>query len=150
LISLIQRFDDELKVALKASNKIKVSVLRMAKAAVKNKQIEKGGELTEDEVVAVLSSMVKQRRESVEQFAKAQRADLAAKEEEEIAILQTYLPQQLSHQELDRIILDALRESGAKNVQDIGKVMRILMPRIKGAADGKYVNQRVRELIESS
>ncbi|HAM50882.1 MAG TPA: aspartyl-tRNA amidotransferase [Nitrospiraceae bacterium] len=150
MISLIQRFDDELKVALKASNKIKVSVLRMAKAAVKNKQIEKGGELTEDEVVAVLSSMVKQRRESVEQFAKAQRADLAAKEEEEIAILQTYLPQQLSHQELDRIILDALRESGAKNVQDIGKVMRILMPRIKGAADGKYVNQRVRELIESS
>ena len=149
-MSLIQRFNDELKVALKASNGIKVSVLRMAKAAVKNKEIEKGGELTDDEVVAVLSSMVKQRRESVEQFTKAQRADLAAKEEEEIAILHSYLPQQLSHQELDRIIVDALRESGAKNVQDIGKVMRILMPRVKGAADGKYINKRVRELLESS
>jgi uncharacterized protein YqeY len=149
-MSLIQRFDDDLKVALKASNRLKVSVLRMAKAATKNKQIEKGGELTDDEVVAVLSSMVKQRRESVEQFTKAQRTDLAGKEEEEITILQTYLPQQLSREELDRIILDALRESTVRNVQDIGKVMRILMPRIKGVADGKYVNQRVRELIGSS
>ncbi|MGD0885584.1 MAG: GatB/YqeY domain-containing protein [Thermodesulfovibrionales bacterium] len=148
-MSLIQRFDDDLKVALKASNGIKVSVLRMAKAAAKNKQIEKGGELTEDEVVAILSSMVKQRRESVEQFTKAKRMDLAVREEEEIAILQTYLPQQLSREELDGIILDALRESAVQNVQDIGKVMRILMPRIKGIADGKYVNLRVRELIES-
>jgi len=149
-MSLIQRFDDDLKRALKAGESIKVSVLRMAKAAVKNKQIEKGGELTEDEIVSVLSSMVKQRRESVEQFTKAQRMDLAAKEEAEIMILQTYMPQQLSPEELDRIIHDAVQESSAKGVQDIGKVMRMLMPRIKGVADGKYVNQRVKELLESS
>ena len=91
--------------------------------------------------------MVKQRRDSVEQFTKAGRMDLASKEEEEIAILQAYLPHQLSPDELDRVILDAIRDAGGR---DIGKVMSILMPRVKGVADGRYVNQRVRELLESS
>jgi uncharacterized protein YqeY len=148
-MSLVKRFDDDLKQALKASEGAKVSILRMVKAAVKNKQIEKGRELTDDEIVSVLSSMVKQGRESVEQFTKAGRMDLVRNEEQEIAILQTYLPQQLSREELDRIILDAIKEASAKTPQDMGKVMRVLMPRVKGVADGKYVNQRVKELLES-
>lgn len=148
-MSLIQRFNDELKEAMKASYALKVSVLRMAKAATKYKEIEKGGDLTDDEVIAVLSSMVKQRRESVEQYTKAGRTDLAAKEEEEISIIRTYLPEQLGPEELDRIILEAIKESSAVSAQDIGKVMRILMPKVKGLADGKYVNQRVKELLES-
>lgn len=148
-MSLLRRFDDDLKEAMKAAKAIKVSTLRMVKAAVKNKQIEKGGELTDDEITAVLSSMIKQRRESFELYAKAGRKDLSDKEEEEIAILQSYLPRQLSPDEIDRLIRDAIEESSAKGPQDMGKVMRVLMPRIKGVADGKYVNERVRMLLES-
>lgn len=148
-MSLVQRFNDDLKEAMRASNRLKVSVLRLVKAATKNKQIEKSRDLTEEEVVAVLSSMIKQGRDSVEQYTKAGRMDLSAKEEEEITILQAYLPEQLSYDELDRIILAAIKESSAINAQDIGKVMRILMPGIKGLADGKYVNQRAKELLES-
>ena len=148
-MSLLKRFDDDLKKALKASESAKVSVLRMVKAAAKNKQIEKGRELTDDEIVSVLSSMVKQGRESIEQFTKAGRMDLARNEEGEVAILQSYMPRQLSHEDLDRIISDAIQEAAARTPQDMGKVMRILMPRVKGVADGKYVNQRVKELLES-
>lgn len=148
-MSLLKRFDDDLREALKASESAKVSVLRMVKAAAKNKQIEKGRELTDDEIVSVLSSMVKQGRESIEQFTKAGRMDLARNEEREVAILQAYMPQQLSHDELDRIILAAIQEASARTPQDMGKVMSVLMPRIKGVADGKYVNQRVKELLES-
>jgi len=148
-MSLLKRFDDDLKKALKASESAKVSVLRMVKAAAKNKQIEKGRELTDDEIVSVLSSMVKQGRESIEQFTKAGRMDLARNEEREVAILQSYMPRQLSHEDLDRIISDAIQEAAARTPQDMGKVMRILMPRVKGVADGKYVNQRVKELLES-
>jgi uncharacterized protein YqeY len=147
-MSLLKRFDDDLKAAMKSSEGSKVSVLRMVKAAVKNKQIEKGRELTDDEIIPVLSTMVKQGRESSEQFTRGGRTDLAQKEESEIAILQAYLPQQLSHDEIDRLITDAISESSAKSAQDLGKVMRVLMPRIKGGADGKYVNQRVKELLE--
>jgi uncharacterized protein len=92
---------------------------------------------------------VKQRRESIEQFAKGRRIDLVKREEEEISLLLNYLPRQLSAEEIDLIIIEAIRESSAKTVRDIGKVMRIVMPRLKGAAEGSYVNQRVKEVIES-
>jgi uncharacterized protein len=148
-MSLGNRIDDDLKTAMKASKSIEVSVLRMVKAALKNKQIEKGRGLTEEEIIAVLAAMVKQRRESVEQFTKGKRMDLVKREEEEIAFLQSYLPKQLNADELDRIILEAITETSAKSIRDIGKVMRILMPKVKGAAEGDFVNQRVKELIES-
>lgn len=147
-MSLMQKLDEDLRGALKASEKSKLSVLRMAKAALKNRQIQKGGELSDDEVLSVISQIIKQGRDSIEQFSKAGRAELVAKEEEEIAVLQGYLPRQLSRGEIDVLILDAVRETAPKNVQEIGKVMRILMPKIKGVADGKYVNERVKELIE--
>jgi len=146
-MSLLQKLDDDLKTALKASNNLKVSVLRMAKAASKNKQIEKGGELTDDEVLAVLSTLSKQRRESIEQFSRGWREDLAEKERQELAILQSYLPKQLSAEEIDRIIIEVIKESSAEGTKDMGKVMRMVMPRLQGAADGKIVNQRVRDLL---
>ena len=147
-MSLLQKFDDDLKVAIKTSDKLKVSVLRMAKAALKNRQIEKRGELSEDEVLSVISMLSKQRRESIEQFSKGGREDLAEKERQELSILQTYLPSQITLEELDRIISETITESSAQGVKDMGKVMRLLMPRVKGAADGKVVNQRVKELLE--
>ncbi len=148
-MSLLKRFDDDLKTALKASEAERVSVLRLIKSAVKNKQIDKGRELSEEEIISVLSTMIKQGRESIEQFTKANRMDLAQKEEREIAFLQAYMPQQLSHEEIDKIISEAIKEAAAGGPQEMGKVMRIVMPRLKGVADGKYVNERVRELLEA-
>jgi hypothetical protein len=147
-MSLQQRLDNDLKGAIKSSDKARTSVLRMLKAAVKNKQVEKNRELSEDEIISVISTLSKQRRESIDLFLKGGREDLADKEKQEISILQSYLPDQLAPEELDRLIIEAIQESSAEGVKDIGKIMRLLMPRVKGAADGKVVNQRVKELLE--
>jgi hypothetical protein len=149
-MSLQQRLDDDLKVAMKSSDNLKTSALRMVKAAIKNKQIEKMRELSEEEIISVISTLSKQRRESIELFSKGGREDLTEKEKRELSILQSYLPSQLTPEELDRLIIDAIKEASAEGVKDIGKVMRILMPRLKGSADGKVVNQRVTELLQKT
>ena len=112
-MSLLQKLDDDLKVALKTSDTLKVSVLRMAKAALKNKQIDKRGELTEDDIISVISTLSKQGRESVEQFSKGGREDLAEKERQELTILQSYLLKQLTTEELDIIVSEAIKESSS-------------------------------------
>jgi uncharacterized protein YqeY len=147
-MSLHQRLDDDLKRAIKSSDKLKTSVLRMVKAAIKNRQVEKQRELSEEEIISVILTLSKQRRESIELFSKGGREDLADKEKQEISILQSYLPSQLTQEELDRLIIESIQESSAEGVKDIGKVMRVLMPKVKGTADGKIVNQRVKELLE--
>lgn len=147
-MSLHQRLDDDLKRAIKSSDKLKTSVLRMVKAAIKNRQVEKQRELSEEEIISVILTLSKQRRESIELFSKGGREDLADKEKQEISILQSYLPGQLTQEELDRLIIESIQESSAEGVKDIGKVMRVLMPKVKGTADGKIVNQRVKELLE--
>jgi uncharacterized protein YqeY len=147
-MSLLQKIDDDLKTAMKASDTVKVSVLRLAKAALKNKEIDKKDALSEDEIRSVLSSLSKRSKESIEQFAKGGREDLVDKERQELSVLQTYLPQELTQEELDRIIDEAIRESSAESLKDIGNVMRLVMPRVRGAADGKVVNERVRALLE--
>lgn len=147
-MSLQQRLDGDLKTAMKSSDSLKTSVLRMVKAAIKNKQVEKRKELSDEEIISVLSTLTKQRRESIDLFSKGGREDLAEKERQELAMLQLYLPGQLSPEDLDRIIMEAINESSAEGVKDIGKVMRLIMPRVQGAADGKVVNQRVKELLE--
>jgi len=146
-MSLLQKLDEDLKTALKTSDKLKLSVLRMVKAAVKNQQIDKGRELRDEEILAIFSTLAKQRRESIEQFSKGGREDLAQQESQELLILQSYMPVQLSAEELNAMILLAIKESSAENEGDMGKVMKILAPRIKGVADGKWVNNRVRELL---
>jgi uncharacterized protein YqeY len=149
-MSILKKLDDDLKSALKSSESLKVSVLRMAKAALKYKQIEKREELSEEDIFSVLSSLVKQRKESIEQFSKGGREDLAEKERKELSIIQSYLPRQLAPEEVDEIIVAAIKEASAQGIKDIGKVMRLVMPRIKGLADGKIVNQRVKELLEKT
>jgi hypothetical protein len=146
-MSLLKKLDEDLITALKKSDKLKLSVLRMAKAAVKNQQIDKGRELQDEEILAIFSTLAKQRRESIEQFSKGGRDDLVQQETLELAILQSYMPAQLSAEEIDDLILQAIKESSAKNEGDMGKVMKMLAPRIKGVADGKWVNNRVRELL---
>jgi len=149
-MSFLERLDEDLKKALKESDELKLSVLRMAKSAIKYQQIDKGRPLTDEEVSSALSTMAKQRRESIEQFSKGGRTDLAEQEKQELTILQSYMPKQLSNEEVDNIIKQAINESEAKNEADMGKVMKLLMPRVKGVADGKWVNNRVRELLQST
>jgi uncharacterized protein YqeY len=146
-LSVIERLDIELKEALKSRDELKVSVIRMIKASLKNKSIEKMGALTDDDVLSVLSSLAKQRRESIEQFTLAGRMDIASKEKKELEILQTYLPKQLSLQEIEEIILAAIKECSASSPSDMGKVMKIVTSKTKGAADGKVISQRVKELL---
>lgn len=148
--ALLQALDTALKEALKARDELKTSALRLIKASLKNKEIDKRGPLTDDEITAVLSTLAKQRRESIEQFSAAGRTDLADREQRELELIQSYLPQQLSPEELDRIIGATIAEAGASSPNDMGKVMKLLMPKIKGAADGKVVNQRVKELLGAS
>jgi len=136
-----------LKEALKSRDDLKVSVIRMVKASLKNKEIEKMSSLTDDEILSVLSTLAKQRRESIDLFSAAGRTDLADKETKELEIIQSYLPKQLSPEELNNIIRSAISESGASSLNDLGAVMKVLMPRVKGVADGKLVNQRVKELL---
>lgn len=146
-MSLLQRLDEDLKTALKKSDKLKLSVIRMVKAAVKNQQIDKGRELHDEEILAIFSTLVKQRRESIEQFSKGGREDLARQEGLELVVLQSYMPVQLSEGEIDVMILEAIKETSARSEVDMGRVMKVLALRIKGVADGKWVNKRVRELL---
>jgi len=149
-MSLLKRLDEDLKAAMKRSDAISVSSLRMAKAAIKNVQIDKGRELSDEEILSVLLSMAKQRRESIEQFSRGGREELAEKERQELAVLQSYMPAQLSPDEIEQLIVQAIEESSARSEADMGRVMKLLMPKIKGVADGKWVNNRVKELLSSS
>lgn len=146
--TMIERIEEDLKGAMKAQDKDKTGALRMVKAALHNKKIDKRAELTEEESVAVLVSMVKQRKDSIEQFEAGGRQDLADKEKSEIAIIQLYLPQQLGEEEVAALVKEAVEASGAKSQKEMGKVMALLMPKVKGRADGKLVNNLVRSMLE--
>lgn len=140
--------DQDLTQAMKSKEQDKVSVLRMVKAAFVNYKIEKKREKLEDpEALEILQRQVKQRKESLESFQKAGRTDLAQKEEKELGILQTYLPKQLSDAEITQLVQKAVQTTGAKVKADAGRVMKELMPAVKGKADGKRVNDIVMSLL---
>lgn len=142
------RLDQSLTAALKSGDSLKASAIRLLKAGIKNREIEKRGELTDDEVIGLVSSAVNQRKDSIEQFARGGREDLVRKETQEMEFLMTFLPEPLSSEALDQEIRGAITEAGASGIQDMGKVMKVLMPRIKGRADGAAVQSRVRDLLQ--
>jgi hypothetical protein len=147
-MTLNEKIGAEITAAMKAKDAQRLSALRMLKAAVMNKGVEKGRDLDDSEVLQVVSSLVKQRRDSVEQFQKAGRQDLVDKETAELAILQDYLPPAASQEEIDAAVAAAIAETGAGSVKDIGKVMKAVMPRLVGKnADGKAVNEAVRRTL---
>ncbi len=139
-----------LRDAMKARDTLRTSVLRLVRAALQNRAIEKRAPLTDEEVLAVLFAQAKQRRESVEQFRAGGRADLAAKEEAELAILQEFLPRAMDPEELLALAREVVAELGPVGPKDMGRVMAALMPRIRGRADGKAANQVVRDLLTAS
>ena len=139
----------DLTAAMKAKDAPRLSALRMLKAAVTNKgMVEKGRDLEDAEVLQVVASLVKQRRDSIDQFAKAGRTDLVEKEAAEIAILEHYLPPAVSAEEIDAAVAAAIAETGASSAKDMGKVMKAVMPKLAGKnADGKAVNEAVRRKL---
>ena len=139
----------DLTAAMKAKDATRLSALRMLKAAVMNKgMVEKGRDLEDAEVLQVVASLVKQRRDSIEQFSKAGRTDLVDKETAEIAILEHYLPPAVSAEDIEAVVAAAIAETGASSAKDMGKVMKAVMPKLAGKnADGKAVNEAVRRKL---
>ena len=146
-MTLAERLSSDYLDALKARHTLKVSVLRMVKAAVKNREIEKGGPLTDEEVQAILGNFLKRGKESIEQFLKASRDDLVKKEEEELEIIQPYLPRRLSGDEIEGLVKETITEIGAAGPKDFGRVMNAVMSKARGRADGKLVNDLVKRFI---
>ena len=148
-MSLHDRLTEDLKLAMKSRDQLRMDVIRMIKAAVQNKEVELKKDLDDAEMSRVMTTLIKQRRESVEQFEKAQRADLAAKERQEITIIERYLPQALTPQELESIVASVLTETGAQSLKDMGAVMKAVMARLTGqAVDGKLISDLVRAKLQ--
>jgi uncharacterized protein YqeY len=145
MATLRERLDADLKDAMRAKDQLKLDVVRGIKSAVKYKEVEgEAKTLDEPGIIGVITGMVKQRRDSVEEYTKANRADLADKESKEIAILQNYLPAQLSSEQLKAEVQKGIAEAGAKSMKELGAVMKILTPRLKGQAEGKAISEEVK------
>lgn len=148
-MTIIDNINEDFKKAIKEKDEIKISTLRQIKNQITNTEIKKGRSLSEEEIREVIFSLVKSHNESIESFKSGNRPDLVEKEEKELSILKTYLPQQLSEEDLKIIISETIKEVGATSLKDIGKVMSRLMPKVKGRADGAKVKLLVEEFFKS-
>ena len=147
-MSLKQQIISDLTASMKAQTAARTSTLRMVKAAMMNREIEKGGELADEEMLRLLRSMVKQRRDSVEQYEKGGRQDLADKERAEIAVIESYLPKAASREEIQEAIIAAIGETGATSMRDMGKVMKAAQARLADKnADGRAISEIVKEKL---
>lgn len=144
---LKEKIVERMKSAMKARDAVATDCMRMAMAAIKNREIEKRGELDDAECMKVLSSLAKQRSESIEMFKQGGRQDLVVKEEAELALIKSFLPEELSERDLLRLIEEAISETQAGSPRDMGRVMKALAPRIQGRADGKVVSELVRQKL---
>jgi len=148
MATLKERIDAELKDAMRSKNELLTSVLRMLKSAIKYKEVEPSAKPLDDAgVLQVIATLIKQRRDSAEQFKAGGRSELADKEEKEIALLQGYLPKQLSQEELAAEVRAAIAAAGAKTPRDMGAVMKVLMAKIQGQAEGKAISEEVKSQL---
>ncbi|MBU6079705.1 MULTISPECIES: GatB/YqeY domain-containing protein [Allobacillus] len=147
-MSMLEQLNADMKTAMKNREKEKLTVIRMVKSSLQNEAIKKQADLTEEEELQVLSREVKQRNDSLHEFRKANREDLAEQVENELAIIQAYMPEQLSDEELEKIIQETIDEQQATSKKDMGKVMSAVMPKVKGKADGSKVNQFVMKHLQ--
>lgn len=143
-MSIEDRLLEDQNLALKAGKKEEISTIRMIRAQIKDARISKGDELSDEEVALVIQKAAKIRKEAIEMYAKSDRADLVAKEEAEYKIIEKYLPEQLSEDQVDKLIQETLSSLDVSSEKDIGRVMGAIMPKVKGKADGKSVQQKVR------
>lgn len=152
-MTLKQRITDDMKAAMKAGDRVRLGCLRMLRSKLQEAELaaraKKGLDysIEDDAALTVVATYAKQRRESIESYRKGGRDDLAAREEQELAVILEYLPQQMSEDEIREVVSEAVEASGASSPKDMGKVMKLVMPRVKGRADGQLVNRIVRETI---
>lgn len=149
-MTLTQKIDDDIKSAMKAREELKVSALRLLKAAISNAAIQKGKPVLDDaEVMDVIAKLIKQREESVAAFTKGNRPEMADKENQEATILKAYLPPAMADEELQSLVQAAIRETGVSGPQGMGAVMKAVQPKVAGRADGKRLSEMVRKLLGS-
>jgi uncharacterized protein YqeY len=147
-MTLKERITSDMTAAMKSKEAARLSALRMVKAAVQNREIEKGGALTDEELTKLLQSLVKQRKDSVEQYEKAGRVELAEKERAEIAVIDEYLPRAASREEIERAVEEAVAETGASSMKEMGAVMKAALTRLAGRnADGRAVSETVKSKL---
>ena len=144
-MSLLERLNSDIKQAMKNKEKDKLSVIRMIKASIQNEALKIGKEISEEEELTVLSREVKQRKDSLHEFEKAGREDLVEKIRTELQYVELYMPKQLSEEEVSEIVKQAISETGASSKAEMGKVMAVIMPKVKGKADGSLVNKLVQQ-----
>ena len=147
-MSILAQLTDDMKTAMKAKDKATLSTVRMLKSALQNEQIKEGHDLSDEEELVILSREMKQRKDSMAEFKEAGRMDLVEPLEAEIIVVAKYLPAQMSEAEVKQIVADTIAEVGATSKTDFGKVMGALMPKVKGKADGKLVNETVKSLLD--
>lgn len=147
-MALLTKLNEDMKQAMKQKDKESLTVIRMLKSALQNEQIKAGHDLSDDEELTVLAREMKQRKDSLTEFEKADRSDLVEKVQQEIKIVERYMPQPLTESELKEIVSAAIEQTGATSKADFGKVMGVVMPKVKGKADGGQVNQLVKELLQ--
>jgi uncharacterized protein len=147
-MSLMKKISEDMTVAMRAKDQARLAPLRMAKAALMNREVEKGRELDEAESQQVIASLIKQRRDSAEQFQKGGRPELASRETAEIATLEAYLPPPIDPAEIEGAVEEAVKETGATSAKDLGRVMKAVMSRLAGrGADGRIINETVRRKL---
>ena len=147
-MALRDQIPEDLKSALREKKSLELTVLRMLQASIKNKEIDNKGELNDEQVVQVVSSEIKKRRDAAEEFIKVNREDAAETEKQEIEILMKYMPEQLSEDEIRSKVHELIEATGAEGIKDLGMAMKPVMAELKGKADGKLINQIVREVLE--
>ncbi|RKX55979.1 MAG: GatB/YqeY domain-containing protein [Thermotoga sp.] len=146
-MALKERIMNDLKKAMKERNEVKVRTLRMVIASIKNWEVENTKEIDDDGMITVLTKEAKRRKEAIEEYRKAGREDLVRAEEEELKIIESYLPERMSEEEIKELVLKTIEEVKATSPKDLGKVMKVIMPKVKGRADGKLVNEMVRKIL---
>lgn len=146
-MTLQERLLEDMKTAMKAKDKTTLTAIRFARSAMKNREIELGKPLDEEDALKVIVSLIKQHKDSIEQYQQGGRDDLVEREQAELAILEAYLPQQLSEEDIRALVTEAIAAVQATSVKDMGKVMHYIMPKVQGRADGKQINQLVKEQL---
>jgi len=144
---LQEKLMEDLKTSMKSKDKVRKNVVTMVRAAIKQREVDERIELDDTDIIDIMAKQIKQKKDSIEDFAKGNRQDLIDLTNEEIKILLDYLPPQLSDEELESIVKDAVEQSGAQTKKDLGKLMALIMPKVKGKADGKHVNQIVAKYL---
>ena len=146
-MTLSEKINEDLKLAMKAREEVRISCIRMLKTSIKNRQVEKGDDLKDDEIKSVITSLIRKGQEAAKEFRKGGRDDLALKEEEEVRILYGYLPEQLGIDEIEIILKETISELSADSLNDLGKVMKLAMNKMAGKAQGKEVNEIAKKLL---